>query len=81
MTPTGTQISKAELDAHYKAGDFAEQPQVSGFGDGPGEPYNPNREAWGTLKDGRQVWAWVRGPKAEEPVPQRIALLPAIDEA
>lgn len=32
---------------------------MESFGDGYGEPYTPNRRAWGTM-DGTLVWAWVR---------------------
>lgn len=62
----GNRVSKATFDAHYRDGDFVGDPMISNFGDGYGEPYNPNREAWGVLKDGTKVWAWVRGPKSTE---------------
>jgi hypothetical protein len=35
---------------------FQDGPYVETFGDGQGEPYNPDRQAWGTLKDGRRVF-------------------------
>lgn len=56
-------LSKAQFDALYEASDFEDGPHVSTYAGGYGEPYNPNREAWGTLKDGRKVWAYVRGEK------------------
>lgn len=60
------QMAKAEFDTACRAGQFAEGPVVDSFGDGPGEPYNPNRQAWGKLTTGGWVWAWVRGPLATE---------------
>lgn len=65
--PPGRRLAKAAFDDHVRAGNFARGPVMGGFGDGPGEPYVPNRAAWGTLRTGEEVWAWVRGPKAEEP--------------
>lgn len=48
-------ITKAEFDALANSSQFADGPHVSVFGNGPGEPYNPNRDLWGTLIDGRKV--------------------------
>lgn len=44
-----------EFDALTRAGEFADGPYVSTFGDNHGEPYCPNKRVWGTLKDGRKV--------------------------
>lgn len=63
--PQAVELSKAELDKLLDAGEFVDGPFLSTFGNGYGEPYNPNRQAGGTLKDGRIVWAWVRGPKSK----------------
>lgn len=65
--PKAVQLSKAEFDRLCDDDQFQLGPYLNSFGDGYGEPYNPNREAGGILKDGRVVWAWVRGPKAKEP--------------
>jgi hypothetical protein len=51
-----TQISKSAFDAKAKAKDFEIGPFRDSFGDGPGDPYNPNRQAFGTLKTGEVVW-------------------------
>lgn len=50
-----TTIDIGEFDRLARKREFADGPHVSTFGDGPGEPYNPDREVWGTLKDGRKV--------------------------
>jgi hypothetical protein len=38
---------------------WSDGPWLSSFGDGPGEPYIPQRQrsVWGRLKDGRAVWS------------------------
>ncbi len=59
-------VPKTKFDLYCNYDGFMDGPHVSSFGDGMGEPYNPNREAWGTLKDGTKVWAWVHGPNSEE---------------
>ena len=61
--PKAVEIAKAEFDALMDSKQFASQPILNTFGDGYGEPYRPNRQAGGTLKDGRVVWAWVKGNK------------------
>lgn len=58
-------VGKAQFDELCEQDAFSDGPNVSTFGDGYGEPYNPNREAWGTLKNGTKVWAWVSGPNAK----------------
>lgn len=50
-------VTQLAFDAHFDAGDFADGPFRDSFGDGYGEPYNPYRQAFGTLKDGRGVYA------------------------
>lgn len=64
------QVSKAAFDAAYDEGHFADPPRMEAFGDGYGEPYRPNRQAWGQLLDGSWVWAWVLGEKAERSFPE-----------
>ena len=49
-------LTKEDFDAHAKAGDFEVGPHRDNFGDSYGEPYNPNRQAFGKLKDGRFVY-------------------------
>lgn len=49
------QIPIAEFDRLARAKQFADGPFIDSFGDGHGEPYNPYRKVWGTLKDGREV--------------------------
>lgn len=51
------QLPKAEFDRLAKAVGFIEGPFRDTFGDGYGEPYNPNRQAFGRLRDGRLVFA------------------------
>jgi len=34
---------------------WADGPWRDSFGSGYGEPYQPNRDVWGTLADGRKV--------------------------
>jgi hypothetical protein len=68
MSNEGKQLSKEEFDSGVKDGSITE-PQIDSFGDGQGEPYMPNRKAWGS-RHGETVWAWVRGLKAQEPVSQ-----------
>lgn len=62
-----TQLSKYDFDLAVRDGRITD-PVIETFGDGYGEPYNPNRKAFGTL-DGKKVWAWVRGDKVNDPVP------------
>ena len=49
-------LSKADFDAQLEAGQFAVGPYRETFGDGYGEPYNPHRQAFGKLNDGRVVY-------------------------
>ena len=45
-------IRKEDFDSHYYEKNFEDGPHREGFGDGEGEPYNPNRQAFGKLKVG-----------------------------
>jgi len=49
-------IGKEEFDRHCFNNDFSNGPRKDTFGDGYGEPYNPNRQAFGTLKGGLVVF-------------------------
>ena len=49
-------LIKAEFDQLAKSKSFKEGPFSDSFGDGPGEPYNPYRQAFGILNDGRGVF-------------------------
>lgn len=51
------EVKQSDFDAWARGKDFTEGPFVSTFGDRYGEPYNPCRQAWGLLQDGRVVWA------------------------
>lgn len=59
--PDATELTKTEFDKLVRTGQFADGPVLSAYGDGYGDPYNPDRQAGGTLKDGRIVWTWVKG--------------------
>jgi len=51
-----TLVTKEEFDAHLNKENFVEGPFKDDFGDGWNEPYNPNRQAFGTLKTGVIVY-------------------------
>lgn len=50
------QITKREFDFYVNKGQFKDGPFRETFGDGDYEPYNPYRQAFGTLKDGTGVY-------------------------
>ena len=50
------EITKAEFDSHGESEAFAVGPYIETWGDGYGEPYNPYRQAFGKLRDGRVVY-------------------------
>jgi hypothetical protein len=52
---SGVCLSKEDFNALCDDG-FADGPFKETFGSGHGEPYNPWRQAYGTLKDGRVVY-------------------------
>lgn len=52
---TFEELPIAEFDQLARTKQFAEGPHISTFGDGYGEPYQPERNVWGKLKDGRNV--------------------------
>lgn len=47
----------SEFNQLTRAGAFSEGPWIENFGSGYGEPYNPHRDVWGTLADGRKVYS------------------------
>ena len=49
-------LEKKEFDTHYKKRGFIKGPFKETFGDDYGEPYNPNRQAFGKLKRGNVVY-------------------------
>lgn len=49
-------LTREEFDSYYYEKEFVDGPNVDNFGDGPGEPYFPNRQAFGKLKDGRIIY-------------------------
>lgn len=49
-------VPKKVFDEHFKNNDFIEQPATDAFGDGYGDPYNPWRQAYGTLKNGKSIY-------------------------
>lgn len=51
------ELTREDFDALALRKLFADGPWKDTFGDGYGEPYNPNRWLFGTLKDGRRVKA------------------------
>ena len=51
-----TLITKKEFDKHCKSAEFSDRPYRDNFGDGNGEPYNPNRQAFGKLDSGLVVY-------------------------
>ena len=51
-----TLITKKEFDDHYNKRKFLEGPFKDNFGDDYGEPYNPNRQAFGKLDSGLVIY-------------------------
>lgn len=49
------QLEISVFDALARAKEFVDGPWIETFGDGYGEPYNPDRVVYGRLKDGREV--------------------------
>lgn len=49
------EIDIEEFDKLARAKQFDEGPLIDSFGDGYGEPYQPQRTVMGILKDGRRV--------------------------
>lgn len=49
-------VSKPEFDSFYKNRDFIDGPYKDNFGDSYGDPYNPNRQAFGKLKKGDIIY-------------------------
>lgn len=51
------EVPKEEFDKLCRQRAFSSGPYRDTFGDGYGEPYNPNRFVFGTLKDKRNIKA------------------------
>lgn len=51
-----TLLKKKEFDKLAREKMFESGPLVDTFGDGYGEPYNPYRQAFGILNDGKGVF-------------------------
>lgn len=60
---TAAELSRAEFDALIDRKQFAVGPYFESFGDGYGHPYNPDRQIFGKLKDGRVVYAEFPGSR------------------
>lgn len=71
-TPKYECISKEEFDNLAKSDEFEDGPHMEGFGDGYGHPYNPWRQAFGKLKDGRLVFTELYKFKSKEEEQQDI---------
>ena len=67
-------LKKREFNCHCKAGDFEVGPHAESFGDGYGDPYNPYRQAFGRLKDGRVVICELHADYAEDPTSHLAAM-------
>ena len=50
------EISRNLFDEMCETTSFSDGPFQEAFGDGVGEPYNPRRQGFGILKDGRGVF-------------------------
>jgi len=50
------ELPKAEFDQLCTDKQFVEGPFLDSFGDGPHDIYNPHRQAFGVLQDGRAVY-------------------------
>ncbi len=61
------QLSKNDFDNMCENDEFADGPHIETFGDNPPEPYNPFRQAFGKLKDGRGVFCEVHRSRADDP--------------
>lgn len=59
-------IPRSQFDALVEKDDFRDGPFVDGFGDGYGEPYNPDRQAYGVLTNGRGVFCELREKKKDQ---------------
>jgi len=59
MSEQRHEIGREEFDNLCRAKRFTDGPYVSSFGDDDMHPYLPvrNRQVYGTLDDGRTVWA------------------------
>lgn len=49
-------LSREEFNSNYREGNFVHGPFREILGDSYGDPYNPNRQAFGILKSGKIVY-------------------------
>ena len=69
-------LPKRPFDAFVGAGAFDEGPPAGTSGRGYGEPYCPDRQAWGRLKDGRYVYCELNEGPSSHPEPERTDRCP-----
>jgi len=53
---TATLMKKEDFDNLFRSKKFADGPHLEGFGDGYGHPYNPHKQAFGKLDNGKVVF-------------------------
>lgn len=49
-------LEKASFDEFFRKKKFSDGPYEDSFGDNPEDPYNPDRQAFGTLDNGEVVY-------------------------
>ncbi len=59
-------VDKPEFDQMCDDKEWESEPRIDSFGDGYGEPYNPNRAIFGILKEGRRVYTNTKNDKTLE---------------
>lgn len=52
-----TLVTRQDFDSSFDGSEFMDGPFMDDFGSGHGEPYKPNRQAYGKLKSGLLVYA------------------------
>jgi|SRR3989338_7945715 len=58
--------TKQDFDSLFRNSQFDDGPYKESLGDDCGEPYNPNRQAFGTLNDGRVIYCELNPDKDKE---------------
>ena len=61
-----TLTTKSDFDSLFRNSQFDDGPYKEPFGSDYGEPYNPNRQAFGTLNDGRVFYCELNPDKDKE---------------
>ncbi len=72
-------ITKEEFDDHYNQENFKKRPFEESFGDGPMDPYSPERQAYGQLNSGTVVYCELSKANREK-TSQLIELLSLNEE-